>query len=180
MDAFGPRGVAKIGPGRFAWVFYGKFVREVCVIPAVKLTLFNRSCNSRSICCVYATDLNFVIFMDFLWFVLHLSCGNGAHFKKIGAPAREVSTKKKNCNTSRMGAAFFGNMCFPFGRQATFRNVFLTASHSEKKSFPVKRELPPERCERKSGGGDNYSPGLDSGLLRTPGLVSGLLGVSWA
>ena len=47
LDAFGPRGVAKIGPGRFTWVFKGKFVHQMCVLPSVKLILFKFHCNCR-------------------------------------------------------------------------------------------------------------------------------------
>ena len=123
LEAFGPRGVAKIGPGRFTWVFERKFAHQMCVLPSVKLILFKFHCNCRWIYCVYVTDLNFMIFMDFLWFVLLLSFGNGAHFKKKGAAAREVSKKICACNTSRMGAVFFANMCFPCGCQALFFHI---------------------------------------------------------
>ena len=97
LEAFGPRGVAKIGPGRFTWVFKGKFAHQMCVLPSVKLILFKSDCNCRWICCVYVTDLNFMILMDFLWFGLLLSFGNGAYFKKKGAPTREVSKKIYAC-----------------------------------------------------------------------------------
>ena len=48
LEAFGPRGVAKIGPGRFTRVFKGKFAHQMCVLPLVKLILFKFHGNSIS------------------------------------------------------------------------------------------------------------------------------------
>ena len=110
----------KSGLGVSPGLFKGKFAHQMCVLPSVKLILFKVHCNCRWISCVYVADLNFMIFMDFLWFVLLLSFGNGAHFKKNRAPAREVSKKNCACNTSPMGA----NMCFPFGCQAPFFSIY--------------------------------------------------------
>ena len=53
-----------------------------------------------------------MVFMDFLWFVLLLSFGNGAHFKKNGAPVREVSKKLRLQHLSN-GSRFFWQYVLP-------------------------------------------------------------------